>query len=206
MGAKKKNKLDGRFPGRGGAQGRGGGGAGRGTGAPTTAPKVEMSAQAEARVRRALEGVSLDGGPSEGISANAGGGVARDSHARASVLAASDLSHQKLARLYDELIAQGFVPNDVRDALVSVVYDAPDADAVSLSTSLDWLCFHLPTERLPRRYQGGLRTAAALAGTPGAELAVVNIGAVFGIWFFRRFGRRFFEKTSQIHVVTQNYC
>ena len=175
MGAKKKNKLDGRFPGRGGAQGRGGGGAGRGTGAPTAAPKVEMSAQAEARVRRALEGVSLDGGPSEGVSSNPGGGVARDSHARASVLAASDLSHQKLARLYDELIAQGFVPNDVRDALVSVVYDAPDADAVSLSASLDWLCFHLPTERLPRRYQGGLRTAAALAGTPGAELAVVNI-------------------------------
>ena len=57
---KQSSKLDSRFPGRGGAQGRGGGAAGRGPGAQTTAPKVEMSARAEARVRRALEAVSLD--------------------------------------------------------------------------------------------------------------------------------------------------
>ena len=56
-----------------------------------------------------------------------------------------------------------------------------------MSASLDWLCFHLPTERLPRRYQGGLRTAAALAGTPGAELAVVNIAVVIGAVGFQSF-------------------
>ena len=139
---KQSSKLDSRFPGRGGGQGRGGGAAGRGPGAQTTAPKVEMSARAEARVRRALEAVSLDA-RSSSTSDDAAARAASDPPRPA--VAASDLSRQKLARTYDELIAQGFAPGDVRDALAAVVSNAPNADAVSLDASLDWLCFHLPT-------------------------------------------------------------
>ena len=168
---KQSSKLDSRFPGRGGAQGRGGGAAGRGTGAQTTAPKVEMSARAEARVRRALEAVSLDARSSSADDAAAARAVSLDP--RRPAVAASDLSRQKLARAYDELIAQGFAPGDVRDALAAVVSDAPNADAVSLDASLDWLCFHLPTERLPRRYQGDVRTAADV--TSVADITVVNL-------------------------------
>ena len=167
---KQSSKLDSRFPGRGGAQGRGGGAAGRGPGAQTTAPKVEMSARAEARVRRALEAVSLDA-RSSSTSDDAAARAASDPPRPA--VAASDLSRQKLARTYDELIAQGFAPGDVRDALAAVVSNAPNADAVSLDASLDWLCFHLPTERLPRRYQGDVRTAADVASV--ADITVVNL-------------------------------
>ena len=167
---KQSSKLDSRFPGRGGAQGRGGGAAGRGPGAQTTAPKVEMSARAEARVRRALEAVSLDA-RSSSTSDDAAARAASDPPRPA--VAASDLSRQKLARTYDELIAQGFAPGDVRDALAAVVSNAPNADAVSLDASLDWLCFHLPTERLPRRYQGDVRTAADV--TSVADITVVNL-------------------------------
>ena len=167
---KQSSKLDSRFPGRGGAQGRGGGAAGRGPGAQTTAPKVEMSARAEARVRRALEAVSLDA-RSSSASDDAAARAASDPPRPA--VAASDLSRQKLARTYDELIAQGFAPGDVRDALAAVVSNAPNADAVSLDASLDWLCFHLPTERLPRRYQGDVRTAADVASV--ADITVVNL-------------------------------
>ena len=167
---KQSSKLDSRFPGRGGGQGRGGGAAGRGPGAQTTAPKVEMSARAEARVRRALEAVSLDA-RSSSASDDAAARAASDPPRPA--VAASDLSRQKLARTYDELIAQGFAPGDVRDALAAVVSNAPNADAVSLDASLDWLCFHLPTERLPRRYQGDVRTAADV--TSVADITVVNL-------------------------------
>ena len=153
-----------------GRPGPGGGAAGRGPGAQTTAPKVEMSARAEARVRRALEAVSLDA-RSSSASDDAAARAASDPPRPA--VAASDLSRQKLARTYDELIAQGFAPGDVRDALAAVVSNAPNADAVSLDASLDWLCFHLPTERLPRRYQGDVRTAADV--TSVADITVVNL-------------------------------
>ena len=153
-----------------GRPGRGGGAAGRGPGAQTTAPKVEMSARAEARVRRALEAVSLDA-RSSSASDDAAARAASDPPRPA--VAASDLSRQKLARTYDELIAQGFAPGDVRDALAAGVSNAPHADAVSLDAALEWLCFHLPTERLPRRYQGDVRTAADV--TSVADITVVNL-------------------------------
>ena len=88
---KQSSKLDSRFPGRLGA----------GTsprGAQTTAPKVEMSARAEARVRRALEAVSLDA-RSSSASDDAAARAASDPPRPA--VAASDLSRQKLARTYD---------------------------------------------------------------------------------------------------------
>ena len=128
-----------------------------------------MSARAEARVRRALEAVSLDA-RSSSASDDAAARAASDPPRPA--VAASDLSRQKLARTYDELIAQGFAPGDVRDALAAVVSNAPNADAVSLDASLDWLCFHPPTEGLPRRYPGYVRTAADVASV--ADITFVN--------------------------------
>ena len=138
---------------------------------PTRAVKVEMSARAEERVRRALEGVSLD-----------------------AVVAAAlpELTETKLRRAYDGLLARGFAASDVEDALtfVSSVPTDPDAaadkagagaDAVEIE-ALDWLCFALPTEKLPRRYQGSARSAAAAPGSAAAAVEVVHRADADAAW------------------------
>ena len=138
---------------------------------PTHAVKVEVSARAEERVRRALEGVSLD-----------------------AVVAAAlpELTETKLRRAYDGLLARGFAASDVEDALtfVSSVPTDPDAtadkagvgaDAVEIE-ALDWLCFTLPTEKLPRRYQGSARSAAAAPGSAAATVEVVRRADADAAW------------------------
>ena len=127
-----------------------------------------MSAQSEARVRRALESLSLAPSASAATTAAA---------------VASELSETKLRRLYDDLLAQGFAAADVEASLTAVVRapwssrGVPADEAVSITAALDWLCFELPTERLPRRYQGGVRAAAAAPGSAAAAVEVVHAPA-----------------------------
>ena len=127
-----------------------------------------MSAQSEARVRRALESLSLSPSASAATTAAA---------------VASELSETKLRRLYDDLLAQGFAAADVEASLTAVVRApwssrvVPADEAVSITAALDWLCFELPTERLPRRYQGGVRAAAAVPGSAAAAVEVVHAPA-----------------------------
>ena len=138
---------------------------------PTHAVKVEMSARAEERVRRALEGVSLD-----------------------AVVAAAlpELTETKLRRAYDGLLARGFAASDVEDALTFVASVPTDPDATADKTkagadaveieALDWLCFTLPTEKLPRRYQGSARSAAAAPGSAAATVEVVRRADADDAW------------------------
>ena len=138
---------------------------------PAHAVKVEMSARAEERVRRALVGVSLD-----------------------AVVAAAlpELTETKLRRAYDGLLARGFAASDVEDALtfVASVPTDPDAaadkagagaDAVEVE-ALDWLCFTLPTEKLPRRYQGECAVGRRSAGPAAAAVEVVRRADADAAW------------------------
>ena len=116
-------------------------------------------------MRRALESLSLSPSASAATTAAA---------------VASELSETKLRRLYDDLLAQGFAAADVEASLTAVVRApwssrvVPADEAVSITAALDWLCFELPTERLPRRYQGGVRAAAAVPGSAAAAVEVVH--------------------------------
>ena len=157
--------------GGGSTRAAGGGANGERRDDPAHAVKVEMSARAEERVRRALVGVSLD-----------------------AVVAAAlpELTETKLRRAYDGLLARGFAASDVEDALtfVASVPTDPDAaadkagagaDAVEVE-ALDWLCFTLPTEKLPRRYQGSARSAAAAPGSAAAAVEVVRRADADAAW------------------------
>ena len=137
------------------------------------AVKVEMSARAEERVRRALQGVSLD-----------------------AVVAAAlpfPLTEVKLRRAYDGLLARGFASGDVEQALAFVANVPTDANATADTgananqmaveiEALDWLCFTLATSRLPRRYQAGVRSAAAAPGSAQSQVQVVRAAEAAEAW------------------------
>ena len=126
-----------------------------------------MSAQAEARVRRALESLS--------IASTTAAEADEEDDDRARDL----LAEAKLCKLYDDLLSEGFGVRDVENALTDVVTtrrratDETEAAANPMGEALDWLCYNVPTERLPRRYQGAVRTAAAFPGSEGAAVEVL---------------------------------
>ena len=159
--------------GRGGGGGRGGVG-GEGKEDAPAAVKVELSAMAEAKARKALRDLAV---------ATPVASRRWDAAFARAVLA--DVTEAKLRRAYDDLLARGFAASDVEDALTAVVDELGSARAhasavsdpettrfVSASAALDWLCFHLPTERLPRRYQGAARVAADATGADAEALEV----------------------------------
>ena len=161
--------------GRGGGGGRGGVG-GEGKEDAPAAVKVELSAMAEAKARKALRDLAV---------ATPVASRRWDAAFARAVLA--DVTEAKLRRAYDDLLARGFAASDVEDALTAVVDELGSARAhasavsdpettrfVSASAALDWLCFHLPTERLPRRYQGAARVAADATGADAEALEVVR--------------------------------
>ena len=155
----------------------GGGGGNRGetktnaSGDPAHTVKVEMSARSEERIRRALQGVSLDAVVTSNL---------------------PELTEAKLRRAYDGLLARGFGAADVEAALAFVANMPTDSDSCMPSAdtgagaveteALDWLCFTLDTEKLPRRYQGGVRSAAAAPGSAENTVQVLRTGRADKAW------------------------
>jgi hypothetical protein len=66
---------------------------------------------------------------------------------------------QHYAQLYDRLLEYGFTQEQVQTALAALPKGAADVEAC-----LDWLCFNLPQQQLPRRFRGGSRLAAGSDG------------------------------------------
>jgi hypothetical protein len=86
--------------------------------------------------------------------------------------AAAGLTNKQLqqhyAQLYDRLLEYGFQQQQVQVALAALPKGAADVAAC-----LDWLCYNLPAQQLPRRFRGGSRLAA------GAEGVKVQLGFGF---------------------------
>ena len=135
------------------------------------AVKVEMSARAEERVRRALQGVSLD-----------------------AVVAAAlpfPLTEVKLRRAYDGLLARGFASGDVEQALAFVANVPTDANATADTgananqmaveiEALDWLCFTLSTPPPPSR--ASAVDSAAAPGSADGDARVVRAAEAAEAW------------------------
>jgi hypothetical protein len=62
----------------------------------------------------------------------------------------TEASPQDLALAYDHLIGHGFQQQDVQDALKAL-------KGPSVEAALDWLCIHVPPERLPKRFAGAFQ-------------------------------------------------
>jgi uncharacterized UBP type Zn finger protein len=71
----------------------------------------------------------------------------------------ADASATDLAAVYDTLVGHGFQQQDVQGALTAL--KAADTDA-----ALDWLCMHVPPERLPKRFAGAVPATCGDARAP----------------------------------------
>lgn len=59
----------------------------------------------------------------------------------------STTTAEELKQIYSSLVGHGFQQADIQAALKAV-------QPVSANTALDWLCMHVPPDRLPARFAG----------------------------------------------------
>jgi hypothetical protein len=78
---------------------------------------------------------------------------------------------QHYAQLYDRLLEYSFSREQVQAALAALPKGSADVDAC-----LDWLCYNLPHQQLPRRFRGGSRLAAGSEGIKVCGRVVLGLG------------------------------
>ncbi|KAJ7562990.1 hypothetical protein O6H91_03G091800 [Diphasiastrum complanatum] len=127
------------------------------------AAKVQLSAENESKLRRLLQNNS---------NFNTNTANSSEPSAGASLEISTDGQRKqiekRLKNIYDALCSEGFDSSQIERVLAALPMGQQ-----TLESALDWLCFNLSSEELPRKFSSGL-TASALEGESVQLLSVAR--------------------------------